>query len=72
LELLLDRPSLGGRTDLMPLRHIPRSENRIHPAVWDWVPCDLELVRNIRRSPLANFAHLIYLVLARLDGAIGS
>jgi hypothetical protein len=38
LELLLDRPSLGGRTDLMPVRHIPRTENRIHPAVWDWVP----------------------------------
>lgn len=34
--------------------------------------CDLELVPDIRRSPLANFAHLIYLILARLDGAIGS
>jgi hypothetical protein len=38
LELLLDRPALGGRSDLMLVRHIPRTENRIHPAVWDWVP----------------------------------
>jgi len=27
-----DRPLLGGRTDDIHARHIPRIENRIHPA----------------------------------------